>query len=461
MNIHLLGIGGTFMSALALLAREAGYHVSGCDSACYPPVSELLMAQGIHWIEGYEATVEARDADIVIVGNAMKRGMPVLEAVLNSGKKNYVSGPQWLAQTILPRYRVMAVAGTHGKTTTTSMLAFILHEAGLRPGFLIGGVSTDFKTSASLGKGDWFVIEADEYDSAIFDKRPKLMHYQPEIAILNNLEFDHADIYANLEAIQQQFHYYLKTIPANGVLIKPRDDKALNEVVARGVFSQLEDTALQGKAIWRAEVLDAVGSHFRVWYKESCVAEIKWSLLGSFNVENGLAALAASTHAGVSPQKAADALARFKPVKRRMEIKYQRENICIYDDFAHHPTAIAKTIAALKQSLRHRRLLIVLEFASYTMKTGVHAEEMAEALGQADKVVILNPSQFDLTKYKEAWSFPHEVFATADAIIHSLEKEAKPGDGIVIMSNRGFDNIHQRLQLALDAKITALNEVNT
>ncbi len=298
MHLHILGVSGTFMSALALLARDAGFKVTGCDANCYPPVSDLLQAKGIEWTEGYEDSTQALKADCVIVGNAIKRGMPVLEAVLNTGK-NYISGPQWLAENILPRYRVMAVSGTHGKTTTTSMLAFILHQAGLQPGFLIGGVAPNFNTSANLGEGEWFVIEADEYDSAFFDKRPKLMHYRPEVAILNNLEFDHADIYENLAAIQQQFHYYLKTIPAKGVVIKPRDDAALNEVLARGVFSAVNDLAFSGDATWRAELLDDSGQAFRVWHQGKVVTEVHWPLIGQFNVENGLAAIAASSFAGV------------------------------------------------------------------------------------------------------------------------------------------------------------------
>ncbi|PJE11593.1 UDP-N-acetylmuramate:L-alanyl-gamma-D-glutamyl-meso-diaminopimelate ligase [Legionella sp.] len=450
MHLHILGIGGTFMSALAILAREAGFKVTGCDANCYSPVSDLLQSKQVEWTEGYEDSTQALKADCVIVGNAIKRGMPVLEAVLNAGK-NYISGPQWLAENILTRYRVLSVSGTHGKTTTTSMLAFILQQAGKQPGFLIGGVAPNFNTSAYLGQGDWFVIEADEYDSAFFDKRPKLMHYRPEIAILNNLEFDHADIYTDLPSIQQQFHYYLKTIPGKGVVIKPRDDAALNEVLTRGVFSTVEDLAFQGEAVWRAELLNDNGQSFRIWHKGEAVAEVNWPLIGQFNIENGLAALAASSHAGVEIEVAARALEKFQPVKRRLEVKSERHGVTIYDDFAHHPTAITKTIAALKQSGRHKRIFAVLEFASYTMKTGVHAEAMADALAPVDGAYVLEP-QFDLQKVAKGWTCPHEIFPNTTGIVDAIVAKVQPGDAVLIMSNRGFDNIHSQLTARVDTR---------
>jgi UDP-N-acetylmuramate: L-alanyl-gamma-D-glutamyl-meso-diaminopimelate ligase len=453
MHLHILGLSGTFMSALALLAREAGFQVTGSDAHCYPPVSDLLAANGIAWTEGYEDHTQALKADCVIVGNAIKRGMPVIEAVLDANKA-YTSGPQWLAENILPRYRVLAVAGTHGKTTTTSMLAFILHQAGLQPGFLIGGVSTDFETSARLGDGKWFVIEADEYDSAFFDKRPKFMHYRPHVAILNNLEFDHADIYADLPAIEQQFHYFLRTIPRSGLVIKPRDDAALNDVLARGRFSHVEDLALTGDATWRAELLDEAGQSFRVWHMGALVADVNWSLIGRFNVENGLAALAASVHAGVQPSVAAAALEQFTPVKRRLEVKSNRHGVTVYDDFAHHPTAIAKTLNALKQSRRHQRIFVVLEFASYTMRMGVHADEMAQALAVADRVFILNPSEFCLADIAQNWPFSYQALPSAAAIVDVVVENVLAGDAVLVMSNRGFDNIHQRLIASIDSKYT-------
>lgn len=452
MHLHILGLSGTFMSALAILAREAGFQVTGCDAHCYPPVSDLLKAQGIAFTEGYEDSTQALKADCVIVGNAIKRGMPVMEAVLDANKP-YTSGPQWLAENILRRYQVMAVAGTHGKTTTTSMLAFILHQAGIEPGFLIGGVSTDFNTSARLGRGAWFVIEADEYDSAYFDKRPKFMHYRPQVAILNNLEFDHADIYQDLPAIQQQFHYFLRTIPRQGCIIKPRDDIALNEVLARGQYSQLEDISLTGDATWRAELLDEAGSAFRIWHKGQSVAEVHWSLIGLFNVENGLAALAASARAGVKPSIAAAALERFTPVKRRLEVKSNAHGVTVYDDFAHHPTAIGKTLFALKKSNRHQRIIVVLEFASFTMRTGVHADEMAEALAPADFVYVLNTAEFSIADVAKHWRCPYQILPTVGTIVDAVAGIVGAGDAILVMSNRGFDNIHQRLAEGIDARI--------
>ncbi|MBA2655480.1 MAG: UDP-N-acetylmuramate:L-alanyl-gamma-D-glutamyl-meso-diaminopimelate ligase [Tatlockia sp.] len=445
MHIHILGIGGTFMSALALLAREAGHQVTGCDENCYPPISDLLKAKGIEWTEGYQVSAQALSADQIIVGNAIKRGMPVLEAILNAGK-NYSSGPQWLAENILSRYRVIAISGTHGKTTTTTMLSFILEKAGLQPGFLIGGIAPNFNTNARLGKGDWFVIEADEYDSAFFDKRPKFMHYRPEIAILNNLEFDHADIYENLAAIQQQFHYFLKTIPAKGVVIKPRDDQALNEVIKRGLFCRLEELAFDNDACWRAELLKPSGQSFRVWYQGKSVAEVNWSLIGKFNVENALAALAVSHHAGVDLAVATQALTEFKPVKRRLEVKSDSHGITVYDDFAHHPTAISKTISALKLSGRHQRIFAVLEFASYTMKTGIHAEAMAEALSTVNGAFVLNPAQFDLATLAKEWPCPHQILGSIPEIVEALiAEDLQAGDAILIMSNRGFGNIYEQL----------------
>lgn len=450
-HIHILGLSGTFMSALALLARDAGYKVTGSDANCYPPISDLLAAKGISWTEGYEDATLALQADLVVVGNAIKRGMPVLEAVIESGK-SYTSGPQWLAENILPKYQVIAVAGTHGKTTTTSMIAWILDQAGLNPGFLIGGVSSDFNTSACLGKGSWFVIEADEYDSAFFDKRPKFMHYRPRIAVLNNLEFDHADIYSDLAAIQQQFHFLLRTIPASGVAIKPRDDKALNEVLARGKYSRIEELSLSDKADWTAKLLDESGSSFKVLHLGNEVATVNWSLIGRFNIENGLAALAASVNAGVSPMVAAKALESFTPVKRRLEVKSNRHGITVYDDFAHHPTAITKTIDALTRSNRHQRIFAVMEFASYTMRTGVHAGEMAHALAPVNGAYILEPQDFNLNETVADWSCPYKVCKNNDEIVKEITSVVREGDAVLVMSNRGFNGIHQQLVDAIDKR---------
>lgn len=441
------------MSALALLARDAGYKVTGSDANCYPPVSDLLAAKGITWNEGYDDTTLALQADLVIVGNAIKRGMPVLEAVIESGKP-YTSGPQWLAENILSRYQVIAISGTHGKTTTTSMVAWILHQAGFNPGFLIGGVSSDFQTSSCLGLGKWFVIEADEYDSAFFDKRPKFMHYRPRIAILNNLEFDHADIYPDLAAIQLQFHYLMRTIPASGVVIKPRDDKALNEVIARGQYSRIEELSLGDSAQWTAQLIEENGSAFKVLHDGKEVAEVRWPLIGRFNVENGLAALVASVNAGVSPKVAAEALERFTPVKRRLEVRSNKYGITLYDDFAHHPTAIMRTIDALKQSKRHQRIFAVLEFASYTMRTGVHANEMAHALEPVNGAYVLEPNDFNLHETVNNWTCPYKICKNHDEIIREVTGVVQEGDAVLVMSNRGFNGIHQKLINSIDERFS-------
>lgn len=452
-HIHILGISGTFMSAMALLARDLGYKVTGSDANCYPPVSDLLKAKGIEWTEGYTDATLALAADLVIVGNAIKRGMPVLESVLEAGKA-YTSGPQWLAENVLCKYNVIAVAGTHGKTTTTSMIAWILSQAGLDPAFLIGGVASNFNTSALLGQGKWFVIEADEYDSAFFDKRPKFMHYRPRIAVLNNLEFDHADIYANLEAIMQQFHYLLRTIPAKGLVIKPSQDKALNEVLKRGLYSQVEEIGLSSETDWSAKLIDDSGKAFEVHYQGKEVARVHWPLIGLFNVENALAAIAASAGAGVEPHIAAKALEKFIPVKRRLEVKSAKHQITVYDDFAHHPTAITKTIDALISSQRHQRIFAVMEFASYTMRTGVHAEDMANALAKVDGAYVLEPKDFNLNETLHHWTCPYTICKTNDDIVQALVHTIKPGDAVLVMSNRGFDGIHQHLVDAIDDHIS-------
>lgn len=458
-HMHILGIGGTFMSAVALLAKAQGYKVTGCDASCYPPISDLLYENGIIWQEGYEDDANALQADIIVIGNAIKRGMPILEAILNARKK-YLSGPEWIAQYVLPYYQTIAIAGTHGKTTTTSMVAHILEAVGMQPGFLIGGVAANFHTNARLGKGQWFVIEADEYDSAFFDKRPKMIHYHPQVAILNNLEFDHADIYPNLEAIQLQFHYYLKTIAQNGIVIKPQADQALNRVIQKGLFSSLEEFKIITDNLpgipsvdikWCAKLLDPSGSAFEIYCGGQSVATVRWNLLGQFNVENGLAAIIASSHAGVSPKAAASALASFIPVKRRLEVKWHQHGITLYDDFAHHPTAIRRTIEALKQSAKHQRILVVLEFASNTMRSGLHSQYMPGALSAADHVFIKNPGQFDLQNLLKTCQSACTILETSDRIVANVSQYAQQGDAIVVMSNRGFDNIQQKLIQALEA----------
>lgn len=446
-HLHILGLSGTFMSALAIIAREAGYKVTGSDENCYPPVSDLLKARGIEWVEGYEDSSLALQADTVIIGNAIKRGMPVVEAVM-AKHNDYISGPQWLAEQVLRKHKVIAVSGTHGKTTTTSMIAWILDYAGLKPGFLIGGVSEAFHTSARLGSGEWFVIEADEYDSAFFDKRPKFMHYRPKVAVLNNLEFDHADIYSDLEAIKSQFHYFLRTIPPHGTVVHAKHDASLNEVLSRGLFSKQQSFSLtQQDADWSATCEEQAGQVFSVYFNKEMVGRVRWSLMGGFNIENALAAIAASFQAGVSPEIACAALEKFVPVKRRLELKGEVSGIAVYDDFAHHPTAIAKTIAALKNARHEGRVLAVLEFASFTMKSGIHKDKMAQALVEADKVFILKPDNFQLNS-RQLHS-QCAILERTDDIINALKQEARTGDSVLVMSNRGFDNIHNRMLKAL------------
>lgn len=455
MRIHLLGISGTFMSGLAMIAKQSGHEVSGCDAACYPPISDLLNAHGIRWTEGYDVNEDYLKADVVIVGNAMKRGYPIVEAMLNQ-RRPYISGPQWLYETVLHSRRVISVSGTHGKTTTTCMIASMLDEAGLNPGFLIGGMAPAFGTNARLGEGEWFVIEADEYDTAFFDKRPKFIHYHPSIAVLNNLEYDHADIYPNLASIEQQFQYLIRTIPSEGVILKPQQDEALNRVIQKGCYSDLESMQVVGpdadepdeSVIWHARMHDPSGSSFTIFHQHQALGTVHWSCVGAFNVENALSAFAASHHAGVPPQRAIEALNQFQPVKRRLELRAQVKGVDIYDDFAHHPTAIQRTIEAIKRLPRYRRILVALEFASYTMKTGVHIHRMAEALHLADQVFIL---QTDDTPSSIETPTAAMIFCPSTTnMIDRITAQAQTGDAIVFMSNRGFDNIHQRLADALN-----------
>lgn len=450
-HLHILGIGGTFMSGLAILAKGAGFRVSGSDNQCYSPICELLQTHAIDWVEGYDVCPQVEQADIVIVGNVMKRSIPVIEWMLDH-RKPYISGPQWLAEHILTRYHVIAIAGTHGKTTTTAMLAHILEEAGLNPGFLIGGVPPSFGTNARLGRGEWFVIEADEYDSAFFDKRPKFIHYRPDIAVLNNLEFDHADIYPDLKAIQQQFHYFLRTVPSSGVIIKPRDDIALNEVIAQGLYSRLQETALSGHADITVEILNNQASQFHVRSHHE-QASVTWPLWGRMNVENALSAISAAMHAGVSLDVAAAALNTFQPVKRRLEVKFNQDGITVYDDFAHHPTAIAKTLQTLRDSGVHQRILLVMEFASNTMRSGVHADKLLDAMYLPDYAFILRPDTFDLEFVASAWCCDYSILNTPDAIVAEVVLKVKSGDAVVVMSNRGFENIQARIVDALSQRV--------
>ncbi|HVE44266.1 MAG TPA: UDP-N-acetylmuramate:L-alanyl-gamma-D-glutamyl-meso-diaminopimelate ligase [Gammaproteobacteria bacterium] len=444
MRIHILGICGKFMSGIALLAKQCGHEVVGSDTNVYPPMSTQLEEQGIRLIEGYDPATIDKKVDCVIIGNVMRRGNPAVEWVLAEGIP-YSSGPQWLAEHVLQGRWVLAVAGTHGKTTTTGLLTWLLTYAGLEPGFLIGGVPENFGVSAQLGKQPYFVIEADEYDSAFFDKRPKFIHYHPKTAILNNLEFDHADIFPDMAAIEKQFHYLVRTIPANGLIIHPAEDKHLKTVLDQGVWTP---TATFGaKGAWQAVLKEADGSCFDVLHQGDVLGEVRWDLLGMHNVHNGLAALAAATHAGVPVAKAIEAFTTFKNVKRRLEIKAKVNDITVYDDFAHHPTAIATTLAGLRAKIgKAARMIAVLEFGSYTMRTGVHKDSLCAALCDADQVVCKNTEvDWGLEEALRACPQPAALYPHVDALVKALVPQLRAGDHVVVMSNGYFDGIHEKL----------------
>jgi UDP-N-acetylmuramate: L-alanyl-gamma-D-glutamyl-meso-diaminopimelate ligase len=445
MHLHILGICGTFMAGIAVLAKQQGHHVTGADSNVYPPMSDQLRAQGIVLQEGYDPQQLRQTPDIIIVGNAMKRGNPAIEYMLDRHLP-YTSGPQWLAENILRERWVLAVAGTHGKTTTSGMLAWILEAAGLQPGFLIGGVAQNFGVSARLGAAPFFVIEADEYDSAFFDKRSKFIHYQARTLILNNLEYDHADIFPDLAAIQTQCHHLVRTIPNNGLIICPANDQHLAKVLAQGCWTPI--TYIDGDhTSWQARDVVADGSAFAIYYADKLQGNLQWNLLGLHNVHNALAAIAAARHAGVPAAQAISALSEFRNAKRRLEILWQKNDITIYDDFAHHPTAIATTLAGLRQHVgATARIIAVVELGSYTMRTGVHRDTLAPALQAANRVLIARPQEdWGVTEIAARLAVPATVHNNVEDIIHALQTDMRTGDHIVIMSNSGFDGIHAKL----------------
>ncbi len=455
MHIHILGICGTFMGSLAVLAKELGYKVTGSDANVYPPMSTQLEAQGITLTQGYDpAQLEPRP-DLVVVGNAMSRGNAAVEYVLNEGIP-YTSGPAWLAQHVLQGRHVVGVAGTHGKTTTTTMVAWILDQAGLAPGFLIGGVPKGFSASARLGGGKFFVVEADEYDSAFFDKRSKFIHYAPATAILNNLEFDHADIFEDLDAIKKQFHHLVRTVPGRGRIIVPADDANLADVLKKGAWTPVErftvDETREGAA-WRAESLGEDGSSFAVFLGHDKVGEVHWTMTGRHSVNNGLAAIMAAEHCGVKPADACRALSAFPGVKRRMEVIGEVRGITVYDDFAHHPTAIATTLEGLRRKVGSAKIIAVIEPRSNTMRLGAHKESLAPSVAAADQVYWYQPEglNWDLGPVVAASPVPAAVMNSIDAIIEKVVADAKSGDQVVIMSNGGFGGIHQKLVKALGA----------
>ncbi|WP_314402763.1 UDP-N-acetylmuramate:L-alanyl-gamma-D-glutamyl-meso-diaminopimelate ligase [Stenotrophomonas rhizophila] len=444
-KIHILGIAGTFMGGVAALARELGHEVHGSDQAIYPPMSTQLEQLGIALDPGYRATSVAADCDEVIVGNALSRGNPAVEAVLDAGQR-YISGAQWLSEQVLPGRDTLAVAGTHGKTTTTTILTWLLQAAGREPGFLIGGVAEDFGVSARLGGGRAFVVEADEYDTAFFDKRSKFVHYRPLVAILNNLEYDHADIFPDVAAIQRQFHHLVRTVPARGRLIVNGEDAYLAQVLAMGCWTPVERFGFDPSLEWHAELVNADGSAFVVHHRGTRIGEVRWPLLGRHNVLNGLAALAAAHAVGVEPGTVIPALARFRSVKRRLEVIGQAQDITVYDDFAHHPTAIHTTLEGLRAKVGAARIVVAMEPRSNSMRLGAHAEALAPSLDLADAVVFLHRPElaWDAAGVIAAVRGQAHAVPDTDALLARLGGIAAPGDHVVFMSNGGFDGAPRR-----------------
>jgi UDP-N-acetylmuramate: L-alanyl-gamma-D-glutamyl-meso-diaminopimelate ligase len=447
MHLHILGICGTFMGGLAVIAKELGHRVTGCDANVYPPMSTQLEAQGIALTEGFDAGQLALKPDLWVIGNVVTRGNPLMEAILDRGDR-YVSGPQWLAEHALQGKWVLAVAGTHGKTTTTAMLAWILEAAGLKPGFLIGGVPENFGISAKMTSSSHFVIEADEYDTAFFDKRSKFVHYRPRTAILNNLEFDHADIFADLAAIETQFHHLVRTVPQSGRILANAVAPALDRVLARGCWSQLERFGSADG--WQATGSDQV---FEVWFEGGAVGEVRWELMGEHNRLNALAAIAAARHAGVAPTTALAALARFRNVKRRMELRGEAGGVAVYDDFAHHPTAIATTLAGLRRKVGKGRILAVLEPRSNTMKLGVMKAALPGSLDEADRAFCYSANLgWDPAGALAGMGARASSHAELDEMVTAIASFARAGDHILVMSNGGFGGVHQKLLDRLAAK---------
>ncbi|WP_199101073.1 UDP-N-acetylmuramate:L-alanyl-gamma-D-glutamyl-meso-diaminopimelate ligase [Dyella sp. ASV21] len=449
MRLHILGICGTFMGGVAALARELGLTVEGSDANVYPPMSTQLESLGIRLMDGYKASYLQPAPDLVVVGNAMVRGNPAVEYMLDA-QLRYISGPQWLGDTLLQGREVLAVAGTHGKTTTTSLLAHLLESVGLAPGFLIGGVPGNFDVSARVGSGKPFVIEADEYDSAFFDKRSKFVHYRPRIALLNNLEYDHADIFPDVAAIQRQFHHLVRTVPGNGRLIVNAHDKHLEEVLAMGCWTPVETFGI-GRGDWQAQLLAADGSSFTVHHQGERIGDIHWSLMGDHSVMNALAALAAATAAGADPRALLPAFASFRSVKRRMEVVGEAAGVRVYDDFAHHPTAIATTLAGLRAKVGPARIVVALEPRSNSMRLGAHAEALAPSLSDADAVVFLHRPElsWDAGRVTGALHGRGSTVPTVDALIEALRRDVRAGDHVVFMSNGGFEGAPRRFAEAL------------
>ncbi|MCW3171543.1 UDP-N-acetylmuramate:L-alanyl-gamma-D-glutamyl-meso-diaminopimelate ligase [Shewanella subflava] len=455
MHVHILGICGTFMGGLALLARAMGHKVTGSDANVYPPMSTQLEQQGIALIQGFDPSQlgqEGKDQpDLVVIGNAMSRGNPCVEAVLNRGIK-YTSGPQFLSEHILPNRWVLAVSGTHGKTSTSSMLAWILEYCGYEPGFLIGGVPQNFGVSARLGNSPFFVVEADEYDSAFFDKRSKFVHYRPRTLVINNLEFDHADIFADLAAIQRQFNHVIRTVPGEGKVIWPKDVAAVQHVIDMGCWSEQETFSQQADNCgWQGKCIAADGHKFEVFFKGQSQGTLDWGLIGQHNIENAVMAIAAARHVGVTPVNAIEALTQFSPPKRRMELLASPNNIAVYDDFAHHPTAIETTLKGLRAKVGDGKIIVVLEPRSNTMKSGVHKDTLASSMALANEAWLYQASNvgWDIADNMRSATIPVTVSDDIGHIVSQVSQSAHPGDTIVVMSNGGFNGIHQQIIQAL------------
>ncbi|MDT7848635.1 UDP-N-acetylmuramate:L-alanyl-gamma-D-glutamyl-meso-diaminopimelate ligase [Methylophilus sp. VKM B-3414] len=454
MHIHILGICGTFMGGIAVLAKAAGHRVTGCDANVYPPMSTQLEAQGIELIQGFDPSQTGLQPDIYVIGNVVTRGNPLMEEILNQGLP-YISGPQWLAENVLQGKWVLAVAGTHGKTTTSSMLAWVLEYAGLAPGFLIGGVPENFGVSARLPQtprqdpqsvSPFFVIEADEYDTAFFDKRSKFVHYRPRTAVLNNLEFDHADIFDDLAAIEKQFHHLVRTVPQQGLVVANQQE-SLDRVLARGCWSAVE--RIDSARGWQVQHVDAQG-RFDVFFNGERQGNVSWNLLGEHNRNNALAVIAAARHVGVAPCIAIEALSEFKNVKRRMEVKGVVNEITVYDDFAHHPTAIATTVAGLRAKVGAARILAVLEPRSNTMKLGVMKEALPDSLRDADAVFCYASNLgWDAAAALAPIQHKAQTFDDLTQLVAAVSAMAKPGDHVLVMSNGGFGGVHQKLLQSL------------
>ena len=455
MHIHILGICGTFMGGLAVLAKEAGHKVTGCDVNVYPPMSTQLEAQGIQLIQGFGADQVSLAPDLYVIGNVVSRGNPLMEEILNRGLP-YVSGPQWMGEHILRDKWVLAVAGTHGKTTTSAMLTWILEYAGYAPGFLIGGVPLNFGISARLHgqqDSDFFVIEADEYDTAFFDKRSKFVHYHAKTAILNNLEYDHADIFPDVTAIETQFHHLVRTVPGVGRLIVNGQDASLARVVARGCWSEKE--FFGADQAWRLVLGE--GEDFDVYFNDELQGTVRWQLNGEHNRQNALAAIAAARHVGVTPAMAIAALAEFVNVKRRMEVRGVENGVTVIDDFAHHPTAITTTVAGLRRKVGSARILAVLEPRSNTMKLGTMKQALAASLSEADVVFGFGALTgkdalgWDLAEALSPLGPKAHSFHEIPTLVAAIVAAAQPGDYVLVMSNGGFGGVHQQLLTALNA----------